>query len=242
MVADHQGGKHQTGMTVERPSAPWYKATNVHAGSLEMNFADHLVTTMEQLEQMYGEIQAPARVKEIDHVNAHYRAFIEAAPFFAMATAGPGGMDCSPRGDPAGFVRVHDEKTLLIPDRRGNNRIDSLRNLIDDPRVALLFLIPGCNETIRVVGRAKISIDPALRESFVMEGKTPRCVIVVSVERVFYQCPKALVRSKLWDHTRHVDRASLPTPGTILAGISGGKVGGPEHDRTYPERLKATIY
>ena len=159
-----------------------------------MEFSDHLITTEAQLEQMYGEIHPPARVKEIDHVNAHYRAFIEAAPFFALATSGPGGMDCSPRGDPAGFVRVHDEKTLLIPDRRGNNRIDSLRNLVHDPRVALLFLIPGCNETIRVIGRAKISTDPALRESFVMEGKTPRCVLVVSVERCYYQCPKALVR------------------------------------------------
>jgi len=207
-----------------------------------MEFSDHLVTTEAQLEQMYGEIHPPAIVKEIDHVNAHYRAFIEAAPFFALATGGPDGLDCSPRGDPAGFVRVHDEKTLLIPDRRGNNRIDSLRNLVHDPRVALLFLIPGCNETIRVIGRAKISTDPALRESFVMEGKTPRCVLVVTVERCYYQCPKALVRSKLWDASRHVERASLPTSGTILAGITDGRVGGPEHDRGYPERLKATSY
>src|ERR1700724_1030348 len=129
-------------------------------------FTDHLVTTMDQLESMYGEGDAPARVKEIDHVNADYRAFIEAAPFFALATSGPDGLDCSPRGDPAGFVRVHDEKTLRIPDRRGNNRIDSLRNLVHDPRVALLFLIPGCSETIRVIGRAKISVDPALCQSF----------------------------------------------------------------------------
>ena len=117
-----------------------------------LEFHDHLVTTTEQLEQLYGEGFPPAIVKETDHVTAHYRAFIEAAPFFAFATGGPDGLDCSPRGDPAGFVRVHDEKTLLIPDRRGNNRIDSLRNLIHDPRVALLFLIPGCSETIRVIG------------------------------------------------------------------------------------------
>jgi uncharacterized protein len=207
-----------------------------------MPFTDHLVTTMEQLEAMYGEVFPPARVKEIDHINADYRAFIEAAPFFALATGGPDGLDCSPRGDPAGFVRVHDEKTLMIPDRRGNNRIDSLRNLIDDPRVALLFLIPGCGETIRVNGRAAICTDPELCNSFEMQGKVPRCVLVVSVERVYYQCPKAIVRSKLWDPASKVDRRSLPTPGTILAGITGGKVGGPEHDRTYPERLKATIY
>ncbi len=207
-----------------------------------MAFTDHLVTTMDQLEAMYGEVFPPARVKEIDHINASYRAFIEAAPFFAMATGGPDGLDCSPRGDPAGFVRVHDEKTLMIPDRRGNNRIDSLRNLIDDPRVALLFLIPGCGETIRVNGRAAICTDPKLCRSFEMQGKVPRCVLVVTVERVYYQCPKAIVRSKLWDPASKVDRKSLPSAGTILAGISGGKVGGPEHDRTYPERLKATIY
>jgi PPOX class probable FMN-dependent enzyme len=207
-----------------------------------MALTDHLVTTMDQLESMYGEVYPPARVKEIDHVNAHYRAFIEKAPFVALATSGPGGLDCSPRGDPAGFVRVHDEKTLMIPDRRGNNRIDTLRNLIDDPRISLLFLIPGCGETIRVNGRAQISVDPELGKSFVMEGKLPRCVIIVTVERAYFQCSKAIVRSKLWDPATRVDRTSLPTSGTILAGISDGKIGGPEHDRAYPERLKATIY
>jgi hypothetical protein len=181
-------------------------------------------------------------VKEIDHVNAQYRTFIENAPFFALATSGPDGLDCSPRGDPAGFVRVHDDKTLMIPDRRGNNRIDSLRNLIEDPRVALLFLIPGCGETIRVNGRAQICTDPELCKSFTMEGKVPRCVIVVTVERCYFQCPKAIVRSKLWDPASKVDRATLPTSGSILAAISGGKIGGPEHDRAYPARLKETIY
>ena len=223
---------------------------NVDLASPDMAHSDtphygsdpHRVTTMAQLEALYDKPFGPSMIKEIDHVNAHYRAFIEAAPFFALATSGPDGLDCSPRGDPAGFVRVHDEKTLLVPDRRGNNRIDSLRNLIDDPRVALLFLIPGCGETIRVNGRAAISTDPDLCARFVMEGKTPRCVLVVSVERVFYQCPKAIVRSKLWDPAGRIDRKSLPSAGTILAGISDGKVGGAEHDRTYPERLKATIY
>ena len=207
-----------------------------------LDVTDHLVTTTEQLEQHYGEVFPPAIAKEIDHINAHYRAFIEAAPFFALATSGPDGLDCSPRGDPAGFVRGHDEKTLLIPDRRGNNRIDSLRNLVHDPRVALLFLIPGCSETIRVIGRVKISVDPALCKSFVMEGKTPRCVLVVAVERVYYQCAKAIVRSKLWDPASQIDRKSLPSSGTILAGITGGRIGGTEHDRGSPERLKATIY
>ena len=132
-------------------------------------------------------------------------------------------------------MRVQDEQTLLIPDRRGNNRIDTLRNILHDPRVALLFLIPGCNETIRVMGRAAISVDPDLAQ--VLDGgKTPRSVIVVAVERVFYQCAKAIVRSKLWDAARHVDRKTCRRAGTILADLTGGKLGGPEHDRTAPER------
>jgi PPOX class probable FMN-dependent enzyme len=202
----------------------------------------NFIATMDQLLELY---EAPSDVsvaKEIDHVSDHYRAFIEAAPFFALATGGPDGLDCSPRGDAPGFVRVADPKTLMVPDRRGNNRIDSLRNIMRDPRVALLFLIPGIGETIRVIGSAALSIDPDLLASFAVNGKLPCCVIVITVERVFYQCTKAIVRSKLWDPATQVDRKSLPTSGTILAGITNGAMGGPEHDRAYPERLKATIY
>jgi PPOX class probable FMN-dependent enzyme len=204
--------------------------------------SDHLVTSIDQLERLYGEPYGPSLVKEADRITAPYRAFIEAAPFFALASGGPDGMDCSPRGDAPGFVRVADEKTLLIPDRRGNNRIDTLRNLLHDPRVALLFLIPGCGETIRVNGRARISTDPALTQSFPVNGKTPVTVIVVAVDRIYFQCAKAIVRSKLWDASRHVDRKSLPSTGTILADLTAGKMGGPEHDRAAPERLKATLY
>jgi uncharacterized protein len=206
------------------------------------NAGHHLVTSIEALEAIYGAPSGAAVVKEVDHINAHYRAFIEAAPFCAVATSGPDGLDCTPRGDPPGFVRVNDEKTLLIPDRRGNNRIDSLRNLIADPRISLLFLIPGCRETIRVNGRAVISIAPELCESFIFAGKLPRSVIVVTVDRVYFQCAKAIVRSRLWDPAAQIDRSTLPTPGTILAAISNGELGGPEHDRTAPERMMATIY
>ena len=207
-----------------------------------MPYTDHLVTTMEQLESMYGEVFPPARVKEIDHVNADYRAFIEKAPFVAMATAGAGGLDCSPRGDPAGFVRVHDEKTVMIPDRRGNNRIDSLRNIIEDPRVALLFLIPGCSETIRVIGRAQICTDPELCQSFEMQGKAPRCVIIVAVERVYFQCAKAIVRSKLWDPAMHVPRGKLASTGAMVAALTKGKVDAEAYDREAPARIKAQLY
>ena len=203
---------------------------------------DHLVTSMDALEALYAAPYGPAVAKEVDHINDAYRALIEAAPFFALATNGPGGLDCSPRGDPPGFVRVLDRNTLLIPDRRGNNRIDSLRNLIHDPRVAILFLIPGVGETMRVIGTAKISTEPSLCESFALHGKVPVSVLVVHVERAYYQCTKAVIRAKLWDPASRVERSSLPTPGTILAEITGGKLGGEEHDRAYPERIKATIY
>jgi uncharacterized protein len=202
----------------------------------------HIITSMAELTQLYDTPVGPSIIKETNRITSSYRAFIETAPFFALASAGPDGLDCSPRGDDPGFVRVADETTLLIPDRRGNNRIDTLRNILHDPRVALLFLIPGCGETIRVNGRASISRDPALIESFVMQGKAPRTVIIVSVDRIYFQCAKAIVRSKLWDASRHVERQSLPSTGTILAELSDGKLNGAEYDRTAPERLKATVY
>ena len=202
----------------------------------------HPLTTVEQLEAHYGQPAGAAVWKEIDHINPQYRAFIEAAPFFVLASVGPEGVDCSPRGDAPGFVRVAGERTLMIPDRRGNNRIDSLRNIVRDPRVSLLFLIPGVGETFRIIGRASISTDPALLEGFVFAGKTPRAVIIVDVERVYFQCSKAIIRSKLWEADTKVDRASLPSNGTILAAITQGQEGGEEYDRAYPERLRQTIY
>jgi uncharacterized protein len=207
------------------------------------NGQDHTITTTEQLEKLFDEQPyGPALLKEADRITAQYRKLIEAAPFCVLATCGPEGLDCSPRGDPPGFVRVADERTLIIPDRRGNNRIDSLRNLVRDPRVALLFLIPGVGETMRVNGRATISTDPKLTESFVINGKVPKCVLVVTVEKAYFQCTKAIIRSKLWDAASKVDRKTLPTPGSIIAELTDGKLGGPEHDRLAPERIKQTIY
>ena len=204
--------------------------------------SEHLVTSEEALAALYAAPMETSLAKEIDHVSPHYGAFIEAAPFFALATSGPEGLDCSPRGDHAGFVRVADPKTVLIPDRRGNNRIDSLKNIVRDPRVALLFLIPGVGETLRINGRAAISVDPKLLASFAVDGKPPRTVIVVSVDRVYFQCARAIMRSKLWDPERRIERTSLPSTGTILAELSKGKVGGESYDREMPERLKAGLY
>jgi len=207
-----------------------------------MDAAAHLVTTIAKLETLYATPLPPAVVKETDRVSPHYRALIEASPFCVVATGGPDGLDCSPRGDAPGFVRVADDRTLLIPDRRGNNRIDSLRNLVHDPRISLLFLIPGVGETLRVNGRAAITTDPALAAGFSVDGKAPKTVIVVTVERIYFQCAKAIKRSQLWDPARHVERASLPSAGDILAQLSGGEVGGEAYDREAPARHQAQMY
>ena len=160
-----------------------------------------------------------------------------------LATSGPDGLDSSPRGDPKGFVRVVDEKTVILPDRRGNNRIDSLRNLVTDPRVALMFLIPGVSETLRVMGRATISTDPELCASFAMQGKAPRSVLVIAVEQVFFQCAKAIVRSKLWDPSTACRARDACRPREKSSPRSPrARSGGDEHDRLAPERMKATIY
>ncbi len=206
----------------------------------------HTITTIEQLEAIYEAPAAamPAVVKELDRISDHYRRFIEVSPFVVLATAGPDGdgLDCSPRGDPAGFVRVVDERTVMIPDRRGNNRADSLRNIVRDGRVALLFLIPGIGATLRINGTAKLSTDPELCASFAMEGKPPRSVIVVTADRVYTQCPKALVRSDLWNPARHVPKSALPSSGEIMQAITKGKIDGKQYDAAYPARLKETIY
>ena len=203
--------------------------------------ANHTVTSVAQLEAIYGQPSGAAVWKEIDHINAGYRAFIEAAPFFALATNGPEGIDCSPRGDDPGFVRVADAKTLMIPDRRGNNRIDTLRNIVRDPRIALLFLIPGIGRTLRINGRAAISVDPELCASFTMEGKIPRSVIIVTAESVYTHCPKALVRSHLWDASRHLPESALPSSGVMMKAVQAD-FDADKYDREYPQRLKETIY
>ena len=200
------------------------------------------ITNVEELEAIYGEPVKQALVKEIDHISDHYRTFIERSPFMVLSSVAEEGLDCSPRGDPPGFVRVIDEKTVIIPDRRGNNRIDTLRNIVRDPRVSLLFLVPGVGETLRINGRARISIDPDLCVSFDMNGKTPRSVIIVTADRVYFQCQKALARSRLWDPDMHIELKELPTAGDILQALNTDEFDGNTYDKKYPERLKNTIY
>jgi PPOX class probable FMN-dependent enzyme len=201
-----------------------------------------VITTVEELEALYGQPAEPSVIKEVDRLTPHYRTLIEASPFAVLATSGPEGLDCSPRGDLPGFVRVQDDRTLLLPDRRGNNRADSLRNIIRDPRVALLFMLPGSGTTLRVNGRAEISIDPDLQESFVVDGKAPRTVVVITVESAFFQCSRAIMRSDLWNPDKHIPTACLPTPGQILAALSDARLGGEAYDQAFPARAQQTLY
>jgi len=200
------------------------------------------IATIEELEAIYGQPLEASIVKEVDFITPHYRTLIEASPFAVLATAGPEGLDCSPRGDRPGFVRIVDDKTVMMPDRRGNNRVDSLRNIVRDPRVALLFMIPGSGTTLRANGRAHLTTDADLLAAFAMEEKLPRSVIVIKVESIYFQCARAIVRSELWNPERHVDPETLPSPGQILADLSDNRVGGEAYDREWPSRAKKSLW
>lgn len=200
------------------------------------------IETVEELEALYGQPGETSLVKELDQLIPEYAAFIEASPFVALATSGPGGLDCSPRGDLPGFVRIHDERTLMLPDRRGNNRVDSLRNVVEDGRVGLLFLVPGSGTTLRVNGMARLSADPALCASFTVDGHAPRSVMVVAIDAVYFQCARAIHRSELWNPQKHVDPESLPTPGRILAVTSKARIDGAAYDAEWPERAKKSMW
>ena len=201
-----------------------------------------IIATIGELEAIYGQPNEASTVKVADRITPQYRVLIDKSPFAALATCGPEGLDCSPRGDLPGFVRVHDETTLMMPDRRGNNRVDSLRNIVRNPRIALLFLIPGSGSTLRVNGRARVSADADLLASFKVDGKAPRTVIVMTVDEIYFQCARAIVRSDLWNPDRRVDPKSLPTPGQILAEMSENRVGGEDYDRAWPERARQTMW
>lgn len=203
---------------------------------------DHTITTVEALRALYGEPVERARLKVIDHIDQHCRAFIAASPFLILATGASTGFDCSPKGDAPGFVQVADNKTLLIPDRRGNNRIDGLINLIEDPRVGLIFLVPGVNETLRITGRAAISADPELCGRFAVRGKAPATVLVVTVEEAFIHCAKALVRSELWNPDKQIDRSCLPSAGRMLADHTGGSIDHVTYDAELSERHQRELY
>ena len=192
-----------------------------------------------RLRETLGEPADLVRKKIADRLNPLTRQFVERSPFVVVATGRPdGGLDVSPRGDPAGFVRILDERTLLLPDRPGNKLADSLTNLLADDRIALLFLIPGVNDTFRVNGRARIVDDPELLAASAVEGKEPQLGIVVEIEEAYTQCPKALLRSELWNPERHVDRSELPSSGAILRAVADPELDVKDYEEARAERYR----
>ena len=191
---------------------------------------------------LYGAPGTPSLAKETDHLTPAYQALVEASTFLALATSGPGGLDVSPRGDAHGLVFVQDARTLLLPDRRGNNRLDSLRNILCDDRVALLMLVPGVGETLRVNGRARILVEPSLLARFAVDGKAPRTVLRISVERAYFQCSRAVLRGGLWDRARQRERDSLPSAGSMIAQASAAPFDARAYDAALPGRLADTLY
>lgn len=202
----------------------------------------HDITTIEQLEALYGKANPVSLVKETAYLTAEYRKWIEAAPFFAIASVGSAGLDCSPRGDKTGqLIEIVDDRTIIIPDRRGNNRLDTLRNIVSDPRVALLFLVPGINETLRINGRAGVSSDPDILRRFSVDGKLPATIIRVTINAVYYQCARALMRSNLWDPKSRVRRGEIPTAGQMNRAASTDFEAAP-YDDALMERQLRTLY
>ncbi|MES1240085.1 MAG: pyridoxamine 5'-phosphate oxidase family protein [Acidobacteriota bacterium] len=202
----------------------------------------HILGTLAELEALFGPVSEAALRKEVPYLHPVYQALIAASPFAVLSTVGPGGLDASPRGDAPGFVAVQDERTLLLPERRGNNRIDSLRNILGDPRVALLFLIPGVGETLRVNGKASISVAPDLLQRFSVQGAPPRCVLVITVEAVYFQCARAVHRSNLWGKLSAEILETVPSAGQILAALSDREIDGEAYDQGLQERQRSTLY
>lgn len=200
-----------------------------------------IIRSPEQLREIYQGVTEASLVKVTPALTAEYRLMIEASPFVALATVGPEGLDCSPRGDRGSVVRIEDERTLALPDWRGNNRIDSLMNIVRDPRVALMFLVPGSNTAMRVNGKAVVSVNPALLASFEMDGKHPRSVVLVTIDEVYFQCARALIRSDLWNPDNFVDPKDLPTPGDLLQAAKAD-FDKATYDREWPERAAKTMW
>lgn len=200
-----------------------------------------ILKTVAELESIYGETSEASLIKVSDRLTQGYRQMMEASPLVVLATGGPEGLDCSPRGDPGQVITIKDERTLILPDRRGNNRIDSLRNIVRDGRVALLFLIPGSNSTLRVNGRAEISVDADLLASLAIEGKLPRSAIVITIGEIYFQCARALMRARVWDREAWPDLAELPTPGSLMRELKQD-FDSQTYDREWPERAKTSMW
>nr|WP_206378274.1 pyridoxamine 5'-phosphate oxidase family protein [Sneathiella limimaris] len=203
---------------------------------------ENLITDIDALQKLYGDINPLSLEKETIYLTDDYRAWIEKSRFFALATGGVDGLDCSPRGDQEGQVlKILDDRTLLIPDRKGNNRLDSLKNIIKDPQVGLLFLIPGINEALRINGRAVITTDQNLIDLFELKGSLPRSVIHIEIEAVYFQCARALIRSDLWNPDAQFEKSQVPTAGKMMKAAKSD-FDGDAYDSTLPERQRSTLY
>ncbi|MFN3719331.1 MAG: pyridoxamine 5'-phosphate oxidase family protein [Rhizobium rhizophilum] len=200
-----------------------------------------IISSVEDLKAVYGEVTEASIAKVTTSVTPAYRRMIEMSPFVALATVGPEGLDCSPRGDRGAVVRVEDENTLALPDWRGNNRIDSLLNIVRDPRVALMFLIPGSNSVMRINGRAVVSVAPDLLASFEMEGRHPRSVVVVTIDEAYFQCARAVMRAELWNAERQIEPTDLPSPGDMLKAARAD-FDRDSYDREWPARAAKTMW
>jgi PPOX class probable FMN-dependent enzyme len=202
----------------------------------------HNITTEKQLASLFGTAGEGSIAKETSVLHPVYQEWIKASPFAVLATVGRAGLDVSPRGDPAPLVRIVNEKTILLPERRGNNRVDGLRNILHDPRVALIFFIPGIRESIRVNGKASITVDPTILQSFAVNGALPKCVLEIAVDTVFFQCGRALLRSGLWELENHRHPKDVPSAGAILSALTGAGIDGVAYDRELPVRQLNSLY
>lgn len=198
------------------------------------------MTSVEELEGLYGTVSPGAVTKERTELHPFHQELIAASPFCALATVGPAGTDCTPRGDEAGFVRVIDAHTLELPDRKGNNRLDSLRNIVADGRVSLLFAIPKRIDTMRVNGRAVITTDPDTLDAHALDGRRPATVIRITVEQAYLQCGKAMIRSQLWQPETWGEVDHLPTPGQLSAAFRDG-VDVDRYDAGYEQSLRENL-
>lgn len=205
-------------------------------------FTSQTIETEDQLRALIGEPLALTCAKISDRLNPMTRRYIELSPFVCLATSdAAGNCDVSPRGDPAGFVRILDDRTLLVPERPGNRLADSFRNILANPRIGLLFVVPGVNDTFRVNGRATITIDAELLAPCAVEAKVPQLGILVDVEEAYTQCSKAFLRSHLWDSRRFVDPATMPTGGQVLRAIQGEQFDAEQYDKERAERYRRRV-
>jgi uncharacterized protein len=200
------------------------------------------INNLTDLESLFDPALDASLRKEVSTLHQVYQDWIAKSPFAVLATIGPDGLDTSPRGDPVSVVRVVNERTILLPERRGNNRIDSLRNIVFNPNVSLIFFIPGVKETVRVNGSAKISVQDDLLASFELQGTVPKCVLEISVQTVYFQCARALLRSALWSSDQLANRPNIPSAGEMLAALTGNLINGNAYDLALPARQASSLY